>query len=128
MFSFSFITYLSHDFKLRKGARAARGDDAANLKPAIVSWVLDLVLHPHVLLSPTNKSERGFENDATGRLLCPIEYTWLDDTCVHYLKRAEILSLLSFAEFDRRSEMDILISISLLILGRHFSTRMLWVM
>lgn len=68
--------------KLRKGASGARGDDAANLKPAIVSWVLSLSVHPVVLLSPTSKADRGFEHDLTGRLLCPIEYNWLDERYV----------------------------------------------
>lgn len=29
-------------------------------------------------LQPTSKLDRGFENDDTGRLLCPIEYNWDD--------------------------------------------------
>lgn len=68
--------------QLRKGASGARGDDTANLKPAIVSWVLALFPQPVVLLSPTIKSDRGFEHEITGRLLCPIEYDWLDQEYV----------------------------------------------
>lgn len=64
--------------QLRKGAGGARGDDAANLKPTVVSWIGTLFdpSHFHPPLSPTHKSERGFEHDVTSRLLCPIEYDW----------------------------------------------------
>jgi hypothetical protein len=63
--------------ELRKGAAGARGDDAANLKPAIVSWITDFFENP-VPLSPVSKSDRGFEHDITGKLLCPIDFDWSD--------------------------------------------------
>lgn len=69
--------------KLRKGATGAQGDDAANLKPAIVSWLVDFFENPAVPLSPTMKADRGFEHDLTGCLLCPIDYDWNDQTCRH---------------------------------------------
>lgn len=63
--------------QLRKGAGGARGDDAANLKPAIVSWISGVLgMAMSTPLSPTSKLERGFDHDDTGRLLCPIEYDW----------------------------------------------------
>ena len=65
--------------KLRKGSGGARGDDAANLKLVVVSWIA--CMHgttPATPLSPSFKLDRGFEHDDTGRLLCPIEYDWED--------------------------------------------------
>jgi len=64
--------------QLHKGASGARGDNVANLKPAVVSWLTELLENPMVPLSPNNKLERGFEHDLTGNLLCPIEYNWND--------------------------------------------------
>ena len=65
---------------MRKGASGARGDDAANLKPAVVSWLNDLLETTATPpLSPTDKSQRGFEHELTGQLLCPIEFDWSDD-------------------------------------------------
>jgi hypothetical protein len=69
---------LSCVVQLRKGSSGARGDDAANIKPAIVSWLGSLFQNPEVPLSPSNKTERGFEHDITGKLLCPIEFDWDD--------------------------------------------------
>lgn len=65
--------------QLQKGASGAHGDDAANLKPAVVSWLTELLENPAVPLSPNNKSERGFEHELTGKLLCPVEYDWNDE-------------------------------------------------
>lgn len=67
-------------YQLQKGAGSARGDDAANLKPVVVSWVGPIFDpdHAHPPLSPTNKSERGFEHHVTGKLLCPIDFDWND--------------------------------------------------
>jgi hypothetical protein len=65
--------------KLRKGSGGARGDDAANLKPVIVSWIAGIMGMPvTVPLSPTSKLDRGFKHDDTGCLLCLIEYNWED--------------------------------------------------
>lgn len=64
--------------ELRKGADGARGDDANALKIAIVNWLNEASSRPEPLLSPTDKSGRGFYNDVTGRLLCPVDYDWCD--------------------------------------------------
>jgi len=56
----------------------ARGDDAGNLKFAVVSWV-DKMFGPSTpALKPNSKDERGLNSDHTGRLLCPGEYDWED--------------------------------------------------
>lgn len=72
------VSYKRH--QLRKGCGGARGDDAANLKSVVVSWVGTLFdpSHAHPALSPTNKTCRGLEHDITGKLLCPIDYNWED--------------------------------------------------
>ena len=35
---------------------------------------------PDPPLTKEDKSGRGFYNDATGRLLCPVDYNWNDET------------------------------------------------
>jgi hypothetical protein len=56
----------------------ARGDDAGNLKVSIVTWVNDLYgpSKPHLRID--SKIERGLENDHTGRLISPAEFSWDD--------------------------------------------------
>ena len=69
--------------KPRKGSGGARGDDAANLKPVVVSWIPSILGMPvTVPLSPSSKLDHGFEHDDTGCLLCPIEYNLGDATWV----------------------------------------------
>ncbi|KIM87314.1 hypothetical protein PILCRDRAFT_3812, partial [Piloderma croceum F 1598] len=63
---------------LRKGSDMARGDDAGNLKLAVVVWVDEIFGPSQPPLKPTSKDECGLENDNTGRLLCPGEYKWDD--------------------------------------------------
>lgn len=71
--------------KLRIGSDAARGDDAGNLKIAVVEWV-DALYGPSVpQLKPGSKDERGLDNDSTGRLLCPSEYNWDDEMLVTFI-------------------------------------------
>ena len=67
--------------QLRKGAGGARGDHAANLKPAVVSWLFPLFDDFQSPLSPVTKMDRGFEHSITGSLLCPIDYNWGDERC-----------------------------------------------
>jgi hypothetical protein len=65
-------------FQLRKGSDMARGDDAGNLKFAVVSWVDEIFGPSTPTLKPNLKDERGLNGDHTGRLLCPGEYDWED--------------------------------------------------
>ncbi|KAG1786639.1 uncharacterized protein HD556DRAFT_1248044 [Suillus plorans] len=68
------LDYILRD--LRKGADSARGDDTANLKHVIVAWLTEL-FHPLDPPLHTNiKDDRGFIHHITGKLLCPVEYTW----------------------------------------------------
>lgn len=68
--------------KLRKGSDGARGDDAAQLKKVVVSWIDEIFGPSKPALKPRSKDERGFGNDFTGRLLCPGEFDWDDETYV----------------------------------------------
>ena len=58
----------------------ARGDDANNLKAAVVIWVDELYGPSDPALKAKSKDERGLANDHTGLLLCPGEYCWDDET------------------------------------------------
>jgi len=75
--------WFERGFKLRKGSDKARGDDAGNLKSAVVTWVNDLYGLSTRHLELISKTERGLENDHTGRLICPAEFDW-DDTKWEY--------------------------------------------
>lgn len=61
--------------QLNKGAEAAHSDDTTRLKPIMVTWLM----HPNPLtpqLYAHDKFGHGFHNDATARLLCPVEHDW----------------------------------------------------
>ncbi|KAH7903714.1 hypothetical protein BJ138DRAFT_1107442 [Hygrophoropsis aurantiaca] len=58
------------------GADGARGDDAANLKVAVAAWLME---DGNTNLRLKDKSGRGFYNDTTGKLLCPVDYNWHDE-------------------------------------------------
>ena len=52
--------------------------DRSHSQFAVANWLNEASPHPEPLLSTTDKSGRGFYHDATGRLLCPVDYDWLD--------------------------------------------------
>ena len=64
--------------QLKKGADCARGDNANTLKPLVASWLNEASPRPDPLFSTVDKPGRGFYHDITGRLLCPVDYNWLD--------------------------------------------------
>jgi hypothetical protein len=57
-----------------------RTDDTHRLKVEVVSWLMQHLPKPDPPLSIIDKSGRGFYNDATGRLLCPVDYDWTNET------------------------------------------------
>ncbi|KIJ58630.1 hypothetical protein HYDPIDRAFT_102297, partial [Hydnomerulius pinastri MD-312] len=67
---------------LKSGADGARGDDASSLKGSVATWVNEQCPNPDLVINTLEKHGRGFNNDATGRLLCPVDYNW-EDTLVH---------------------------------------------
>ncbi|KAG1850671.1 hypothetical protein F4604DRAFT_1883641 [Suillus subluteus] len=61
---------------LGKGASGVRGDDMKTLKSAILEWLIprgQVVIPP---LSRNIKSDRGFNHEVTGALLCPTGLDW----------------------------------------------------
>jgi Family of unknown function (DUF6698) len=64
--------------QLRVGADGARSDDTSRLKTVVVEWVDKMYGASNPPLRGNSKDERGLENDHTGRLLCPSEYSWDD--------------------------------------------------
>ncbi|KAF7976661.1 hypothetical protein HWV62_5999 [Athelia sp. TMB] len=63
---------------LKKGSDNARSDDTSKLKTAVVYWVDSALGTSTPPLRINSKHERGLDNDVTGRLLCPSEYSWED--------------------------------------------------
>jgi hypothetical protein len=62
--------------QLGKGASGARGDDTKTLKSAVLEWLVprgQVVIPP---LSRNIKSDRGFNHEITGALLCPAGLDW----------------------------------------------------
>lgn len=62
--------------QLNKGADSARGDDASSLKKTVALWLNESRPTPNPPISSVDKSGRGFYHDATGELLCPVDFHW----------------------------------------------------
>jgi hypothetical protein len=60
---------------LQSGANDARSDDTGRLKVAIAEWINNRDRSGE-RLTANGKEERGIGHDATGRLICPIDYDW----------------------------------------------------
>ncbi|KAG1791229.1 uncharacterized protein HD556DRAFT_1433038 [Suillus plorans] len=74
---------------LGKGASGARGDDTKTLKAAVLDWLVprgQAVIPP---LSQNIKSNRGFNHEVTGALLCPAGLDWLNAETKQSLKSGE---------------------------------------
>jgi hypothetical protein len=81
-FSFSlYLQLLTNNIigvvQLQKGGNDGRSDDVRRVKEEVTIWV-NQACSPPVPLNPKNHDNRGFQNDFTSRLLCPIEYSWDD--------------------------------------------------
>ncbi|KAG1895183.1 uncharacterized protein F5891DRAFT_984496 [Suillus fuscotomentosus] len=66
--------------KLNEGSDGARGDDSASLKCAVANWLMERTPTPNPTIHRQDKSGRGFYNDVTGGLLCPVDYDWSNPT------------------------------------------------
>ncbi|KAG1825062.1 hypothetical protein EV424DRAFT_1471790 [Suillus variegatus] len=64
---------------LGKGASGAQGDDTKTLKSAVLEW----------LVPRGQASDRGFNHEVTGALLCPAGLDWLDAETKQSLKSGE---------------------------------------
>ncbi|KAG1722779.1 hypothetical protein EDD22DRAFT_982974 [Suillus occidentalis] len=74
---------------LGKGASGARGDNTKTLKCAVLEWLLprgQAVIPP---LSRNIKSDRGFNHEVTGALLCPAGLDWSNAETKESLKSGE---------------------------------------
>ncbi|KAG2134612.1 hypothetical protein BD769DRAFT_1627142 [Suillus cothurnatus] len=74
---------------LGKGASGARGDDTKTLKSAVLEWLVprgQVVIPP---LSRNIKSDRGFNHEITGALLCPAGLDWSNVATKQSLKSGE---------------------------------------
>lgn len=64
--------------KIQNGINGAQSDDLKGLKGAVVDWLAppDQYLNPMIMCN--DKRARGFNHEATGRLLCPVDLNWDD--------------------------------------------------
>jgi len=115
---------LTHFHQLGKGSDMARGDDTASLKVAIIQWVQDLFGVPDQPLQAKHKAGRGLDHDQCGRLLCPIEFDWMDLRCEHFCLLFPRL-LRSCSVSEQRFGMVILTTLSLHTPG-HFSSMLVF--
>ncbi|KAJ8589414.1 hypothetical protein M405DRAFT_210470 [Rhizopogon salebrosus TDB-379] len=67
------------------GVDSARGDDAASMKLAVASWLNESSPAPDAPIHSRDKTERGFYDDETAKLLRPVDFNWADMQA-HYLK------------------------------------------
>jgi hypothetical protein len=75
--------------KIHKGVSSARSDDTKSLKGVILDWIILDGQHLEPPLARNVKSNRGFNHDRTGYLLCPAGLDWAD----HEYERFEFLTL-----------------------------------
>jgi hypothetical protein len=68
--------------KLQKGASSARSDDTKGLKGSILEWIVPLGQTLSPPLSRNVKTDRGFQHERTGALLCPTGLDWSDQEYV----------------------------------------------
>lgn len=62
--------------QIGKGASSARGDDTKTLKSAVLEWLMPKGQPLIPPLSRNIKSDRGFNHEVTGALLCPAGLDW----------------------------------------------------
>jgi len=61
---------------LQKGVSGARSDDTKSLKSAIVDWLSPPGVPLHPPIARNIKTDRGFNHEVTGALLCPAGVDW----------------------------------------------------
>lgn len=79
LFSTIWVSLKLTTLQFRKGSDGARGDDANRLKLAVVDWINERYGPSELPLVARCKTQRGFVNEHTGRLLCPTEFSWDDE-------------------------------------------------
>ena len=64
--------------QLGQGADSGHADNTHRLKVLVVNWLMQDIPRPEPPLSTEDKTGQGFYNNATGCLLCPVNYDWND--------------------------------------------------
>lgn len=54
----------------------ARNDDMTHLKMKVTSWLMKLTPPPSPVIHRKSKIGCRLNNDATGSLICPVNYDW----------------------------------------------------
>ncbi|TFK34100.1 hypothetical protein BDQ12DRAFT_614002, partial [Crucibulum laeve] len=65
--------------------------DAMALKSAVIVWVEQEGFTFDPPINPSQKSDRGFTNNTTGKFLCPVGMNWLDISTRCAIQRGEIV-------------------------------------
>jgi hypothetical protein len=68
--------------QIQKGVSSARSDDTKSLKGVVIDWITPKGQPLSPPLARNIKTDRGFNHDVTGFLLCPIGLDWADAECV----------------------------------------------
>jgi hypothetical protein len=115
--------------QLQKGANDARSDDVRRVKEEVASWI-NQTLSPTAPLSTKQRDDRGLQNDVTGRLLCPIEYSWDDDeyaiTIIDVCSTQRIAFVVFVERFKLRNSIYLRITSSLVFIPRESEIQMMW--
>ncbi|KAG1811518.1 uncharacterized protein BJ212DRAFT_1448456 [Suillus subaureus] len=75
----------------------------------VISWLSECTLPPDPILYPYDKTGHGFYNDATGRLLCPVDHDWNNSEDYHPDYRVMAYSWPTFlydGHYDARNPRD----------------------
>lgn len=69
---------LTFFLQLQRGASGARSDDTKSLKSAIIDWLSPPGEPLRPPIARNIKTDRGFNHEVTGALLCPVGVDWSD--------------------------------------------------
>jgi hypothetical protein len=75
------VSYRIHSqdrHKIQRGVSSARSDDTKSLKGVVIDWITPRGQFMDPPLARNIKTDRGFNHDFTGRLLCPAGLDWAD--------------------------------------------------
>lgn len=63
-------------FQIQDGLQASRAKDSKDLSAAVVHWIKPSEGESKTPLDGRTRRNRGFQHDATGALLCPLNLDW----------------------------------------------------
>ena len=70
--------------QIQKGVSSARSDDTKSLKGVVIDWITPKGQSLNPPLARNIKTDRGFNHNVTGYLLCPVGVDWEDMEYVIY--------------------------------------------